>query len=489
MRSDSNDVSASIWLDGDIMPTNERAVIGTGEKLVRRKLGSPKCVDTRNVTVFSQSEWKRLKDQIHGDVKEIERIEQKRKAQEEVHKSSQEMGARQKKLDDRAKRLAKEEEAKVAIDLEEAKYQAQQRKAAIDEAKLKIYYQTDRIKTFHSALALTEVLKEREAQIEFKNLCKKLDENKDKVYVERMKREIEEGKIIFIELIMTVCEEDEQCRLFAAAKKKMIEMRVLRERAMFKEREEQLEKIRLSLAEQMAVAKRDEEERISKAIAEREAAEMQKEQEKAKKLAEMLTEIEKHRVSQIQQKRKEMEVEKMAELEEVRVRAAAERAITEYEAACSEAKLKRYRELSEEYLQQTNKKQEEKKASRVIDAQTYRTGNRLAQIEEEVFQDYTRRVIDHCKANGRNIYPLEVAARPTGNIGLGSSLPGEVSIVNLAQVQGDAVNSDNNNNNSKSGDKNNNNAVLSRKTSPSTKNGKKNAKDQPGTNKRLGFVW
>lgn len=38
---------------------------------------------------------------------------------------------------------------RVKIDLEEAKYQADKRKAAIERAKTLLYYQTDRVKQFH----------------------------------------------------------------------------------------------------------------------------------------------------------------------------------------------------------------------------------------------------------------------------------------------------------------------------------------------------
>ena len=58
-------------------------------------------------------------------------------------------GQRQRKLEARKLREKKEEEEKKQIDLEEAKYQAQQRKDAIDKAKTQQYYQTDRVKGFH----------------------------------------------------------------------------------------------------------------------------------------------------------------------------------------------------------------------------------------------------------------------------------------------------------------------------------------------------
>lgn len=58
-------------------------------------------------------------------------------------------GQRQRKLEARKVREAKEEEERLAIDIEEAKFQAQQRKDAIDKAKTQQYYQTDRVKGFH----------------------------------------------------------------------------------------------------------------------------------------------------------------------------------------------------------------------------------------------------------------------------------------------------------------------------------------------------
>ena len=38
------------------------------------------------------------------------------------------------------------------MDIEEAKYQAQKRKEAIDRAKTQQYYQTDRVKGFHVSI-------------------------------------------------------------------------------------------------------------------------------------------------------------------------------------------------------------------------------------------------------------------------------------------------------------------------------------------------
>lgn len=58
-------------------------------------------------------------------------------------------GQRQKKLEAKTIREAIEEEEKKLLDIEEAKYQAQIRKEAIEKAKTQQYYQNDRVKGFH----------------------------------------------------------------------------------------------------------------------------------------------------------------------------------------------------------------------------------------------------------------------------------------------------------------------------------------------------
>lgn len=58
-------------------------------------------------------------------------------------------GNRRRKLEARAIREAKKEEERKQLDIEEAKYQAQKRKEAIEKAKTLQYYQTDRVKNFH----------------------------------------------------------------------------------------------------------------------------------------------------------------------------------------------------------------------------------------------------------------------------------------------------------------------------------------------------
>ncbi|XP_060553680.1 cilia- and flagella- associated protein 210-like [Ruditapes philippinarum] len=162
----------------------------------------PDSHDLRQVTILSKSDWDRIQTQLHRKQIEEERLRKIREEREERKNKSKEVvqhwgntiaGQRQRKLEARKLREAKEEAEKVQIDLEEAKFQAQQRKEAIDKAKTQQYYQTDRVKGFHSALMLTEVLKEREAQLELKRLKEQASHGKDKEWLEIAQREYEEA--------------------------------------------------------------------------------------------------------------------------------------------------------------------------------------------------------------------------------------------------------------------------------------------------------
>lgn len=61
-------------------------------------------------------------------------------------------GQRQKKLEAKKIREQIEEEKRKLTDIEEAKYQEQKRKEAIDKAKSQLYYQTDRVKGLHVSM-------------------------------------------------------------------------------------------------------------------------------------------------------------------------------------------------------------------------------------------------------------------------------------------------------------------------------------------------
>lgn len=62
-------------------------------------------------------------------------------------------GQRQKKLEAKKIRDDIEEEKRKQIDREEAEYQAQKRKEALQKAKTQLYYQSDRVRGLHVGIA------------------------------------------------------------------------------------------------------------------------------------------------------------------------------------------------------------------------------------------------------------------------------------------------------------------------------------------------
>ncbi|KAB5577245.1 hypothetical protein PHYPO_G00207690 [Pangasianodon hypophthalmus] len=146
-------------------------------------------VDLHEVTVLPKSEWRRIQDSVNRVNKQHERLIAAARQREAMHLHSKEVvknwsntiaGQWQKKLEAKKIREEIEEEERKQIDIEEAKFQEQKRKDAIERAKTLQYYQIDRVKGFHSALLMTEVLKEREAQIELKKRKEKASKDVDK---------------------------------------------------------------------------------------------------------------------------------------------------------------------------------------------------------------------------------------------------------------------------------------------------------------------
>ncbi|NXF90991.1 CC173 protein, partial [Eubucco bourcierii] len=149
----------------------------------------PKEVDLHQVIVLPKAEWERIQDNLDRATREAACILTEKKEWEEMHLRSKAavkdwpntiMGTAQRKLKAKKLREEREEEERRLLDLEEEQFQAAKRKEAIDHAKTYLYYQNERVKGLHSALLLTEVLKERDAQVEFKKLKSDVNKKKDK---------------------------------------------------------------------------------------------------------------------------------------------------------------------------------------------------------------------------------------------------------------------------------------------------------------------
>ncbi|XP_065818447.1 cilia- and flagella- associated protein 210 [Labrus bergylta] len=152
-----------------------------------------KPADLHQVTVLNKAEWQRIQDQLNQVNREKESLREEAKEREKLYLHSKEVvktwtntiaGQRQKKLEAKKIREQIEEEKRKQLDKEEAEYKEQKRKEAIEKAKTQLYFQTDRVKGLHGALLLTEVLKEREAQIELKQRIQSASKDVEKHYID-----------------------------------------------------------------------------------------------------------------------------------------------------------------------------------------------------------------------------------------------------------------------------------------------------------------
>uniref|UniRef100_UPI0037E85460 cilia- and flagella- associated protein 210 n=1 Tax=Semicossyphus pulcher TaxID=241346 RepID=UPI0037E85460 len=158
--------------------------------------------DLQQVAVLTKAEWRRIQDELNQTNKDKESMKEEAKQRENLHLQSKEMvktwsntiaGQRQKKLEAKKIREEIEEEKRKQIDKEEAEYKEQKRKEAVEKAKTQLYYQTDRVKGLHRALLLTEVLKEREAQIELKQRIQSANKDVDKKFINMVRTREDEA--------------------------------------------------------------------------------------------------------------------------------------------------------------------------------------------------------------------------------------------------------------------------------------------------------
>jgi len=523
----------------------------------------PGLRDIRQTTILNKNDWDRIQTQLNKHVIQEEQMRRTREDKERLRDMSKDqiknwtntiVGQRQKKLEARKIREEKEEEERTLIDIEEAKYQAQKRKEAIERAKTQQYYQTDRVKGFHGALILTEVLKEREAQLELNRLKEAAEQGQDKVWLDKARREYEEGilrdqqnaldtilqkketakfqktqarehqkifdrevdegqvegeelkrlaaqyeqerkrldtirkqeaKTLLSENLRQIDdvhrirdiekrheeEEDEECRIFAAAKRKMMKLRSTKEKQLHQEKQERLEGIRGKLNAQMMQHLDDEDERIRRATEENEVKRTVEETLKEEKNRKAQAGIVEHRVQAMREQERQKREERKTELEMLVVRREADAQFQRNEDEKQKRILEEKKHFARIHIDQRDEaKHVSEKAHKEQLAQD-RKNEELLEVEEQQFQEYANKVITHCRKGGRNVYPLQKAALEGAGGGQGPVFRGKGGVRPSYMVQ------------DQSGVQMPN---YQRGTTDEVKEG---IYGNGCTNKRLGFVW
>uniref|UniRef100_A0A669QB90 Trichohyalin-plectin-homology domain-containing protein n=1 Tax=Phasianus colchicus TaxID=9054 RepID=A0A669QB90_PHACC len=419
----------------------------------------PNEVDLRQVIVLPRAEWERMQDGLGSTSREAARILAEQKERKEMHLRSKAAVKdwtntimAQRKLKARKLREEKQEEERKLLDLEEAEFQAAKWKETINKAKTYLYHQNERVKGLHSALLLAEVLKERDAQIEFKKL--KSDVNKkEEEEIERKRKEAilrEEEKVhqrymnrlaLCRDQLEQIKERKHQADLAKLEDKRegeeiqrlsqLYQLELLRK--MEKEQEEKVERQRLYHVTNQKIIKAVEEQKqmeeddrirahfkakqtIAKLMKEKEAEIItQEHQDKiVRQLAAQMSEVMKMEDERIardvakkeatqEKEQKEKEAKKKAAIESI----AEHRATVVRNLTCSHP--------SFWHAEKKAKEQQEKQADLDYNAQI----ELIALHKEHEFQKYAKQVIESESRTTHHLYPLLKASKQIRGLGGG----------------------------------------------------------------------
>ena len=159
------------------------------------------------------------------------------------------------------------------------------------------------------------------------------------------------------------------------------------------------------------------------------------------------------------------------ELEMLAVRREADEVFARNEDEKRRRKFDEMKDLQNFHGSQLGERKLKEMQSRELSLDQDRKNQELVQLEEAQFQEYARRVIDHCDRGGRNTIPLRKAAKEGAGGGLGPVFPGKGGIRPSYMVS------------DKSG------VQLPNYQRDTTDGIKKDIYGDGRTDKRLGFVW
>jgi len=478
-----------------------KSVVDKKEQINGSQLYLPNESDLRQVKVLRREEFNRINDQLYAKERERRLFAEKQLEKQRLLTESKELvknwpntliGERQKKLQAKKLREKEEEKQRALNDIEEEKFQAQRRKEAIEKAKTKQYFQSDRVKCFHSAFLLTEVLKERDLQVilnkakkeaykdpdEAKRLreafeksvieeqekerlkrnercllskyqidqikekeekCKKLHKEEQiegerirslaklhKMEEEQLKKvkrsqqnEIMNGFKKQFELKKKIEElveerneeENEEIRIFSEGKRHLQKIKKEKQCQKFKEAERRREDMRMRLEEFYKSQLHNENEVLLTAVYDKEKKDKLDAERLEASKKEALKSIKEFRLAAIKLHKEQEKNQKMEDRESLRLRIAADEKSRFEDREKRKENLRRAQNVQKFQVAQINERAEEERQNIDFDVIAENRLLEASKFEEKRFNEYTKEVIEHAKANGRNIYPLVKAAR------------------------------------------------------------------------------
>ncbi|XP_074159266.1 cilia- and flagella- associated protein 210 isoform X2 [Sminthopsis crassicaudata] len=403
----------------------------------------PRGVDLRQVTILPNDEWKRIQDSLDKLSREAAQLRAEKKAKKDMHLNSQEMvkhwantysGMRKQKLRDKELREQEEENEKQRIDMEEELHKAEERKKAIEHAKIQEYYQTDRVKTFHvlSMIPYFSYLFNRIKEREEAEEQRKKEEEKDAQEIEKQaklhelemikRQEKKEEKMLECKkmhletmenrsIIRAIEEqqqeeEDEKIRKFIKAKKALANIRREKDAEAHKLMEERKERIFNYLSELVRQKLGNEDDILARDIAEAEAEREQEEKEKEEKRKANLREIEEYRIAVEKRKMEQKEQEKKESEETLKALKEADKLFWEHRGENKQKKDNEKKTTQSFLIQQIAEKKVNLKQQLENDLDYQKESEALVFEKEKEFKQYAREVIESESKSAKNVYPL-----------------------------------------------------------------------------------
>jgi hypothetical protein len=158
--------------------------------------------------VVSRSQLSHIKSKVGpaSDIEQLREEERLRLREKSLARASKWDntldGQRAKKQKEKEEKQRKEEAERALIDREEAVYQAEQRKQSIERANKLLYQEDDRVKNFNSKILLSEVLRERNQQVNTTVKKKEYEQMADeqwRAYQEEQSKKQQEHRIRLLE--------------------------------------------------------------------------------------------------------------------------------------------------------------------------------------------------------------------------------------------------------------------------------------------------
>lgn len=161
----------------------------------------------------------------------------------------------------KVERQAAEEAERVEIDTQEAELRAEQRRIQIERANKILFDETDRVKSFHSKMLLSDVMKENEQLVEVKRQIDVLRKAQEAAFVEQQRQALEAAEVAELRKMEETRRKALSQRDIQMQQLEQLKTKILAERAEDRQEGELLKLKALEEAEEM---RRKEEARLAK---------------------------------------------------------------------------------------------------------------------------------------------------------------------------------------------------------------------------------